>query len=242
MIKLAITGCQGRIGQRLVIFAIGDKDFDLHALLERPDHPNAAETMNGIPISTSHQSLIGTDVLIDFTTPVNTIQNIRFCKEHHIKLVIGTTGFTPSQINDIHSASQIIPIVFSSNMSIGVNILFKTVELLAKETPASYTVKITEAHHIHKKDAPSGTAKTLADIIQTSSTKTVENIESIREGEIVGDHDIIFESPDDILTIRHHAKNRDMFVKGALAAAKFLSTKSSSLFTMADVLNLNRAS
>lgn len=239
MIKLAVTGCQGRIGQRIVILAINDGGFTISALLERPDHPGLGETMNGIKVCASPEALKGSDVLIDFTSPEATLKNVRFCKEHGIKMVIGTTGCTTAQIEEINAAAKAIPIVFSSNMSIGVNILFKIVESLAKTTPSAYRVAITEAHHIHKKDAPSGTAKTLAQIIEKASDKKVGDIESIREGEIVGDHEISFESDEDIITIKHHAKSRDIFVKGALMAAKFLQDKRSGLFSMSDVLHLN---
>lgn len=241
MIKLAVTGCQGRIGQRIVILAINDGGFTINALLERPDHPGLGETMNGVTVSASPEALKGSDVLIDFTSPEATLKNVRFCKEHGIKMVIGTTGCTAAQIEEINAAARVIPIVFSSNMSIGVNVLFKIVESLAKTTPSAYRVAITEAHHIHKKDAPSGTAKTLAQIIEKASDKKIGDIESIREGEIVGDHEICFESDEDIITIKHHAKSRDIFVKGALMAAKFLQDKRSGLFSMSDVLHLNAA-
>lgn len=153
-------------------------------------------------------------------------------------MIIGTTGMGHLEISQIKKASEIIPVVFASNMSIGVNILFKLVQILSLKTPSSYSVKIIEAHHVHKKDAPSGTAKTLAEIIQTHSKRKVTDIESIREGEIVGDHRIIFESPDDTLIIEHHAKTRDIFAKGALVAAKFLINKDKGLFSMQEVLGL----
>lgn len=239
MNNLAIAGCQGRMGKRIVILAIADGNFEISALLEHPNHPAAHETMNGIPISTSLTAIKGCDILIDFTVPENTMKNLLFCREQGIKMVIGTTGLTPEQEEHIKDAAELIPIVYSSNMSIGVNILFKLTEMLAKTTPDEYMVNITEAHHVHKKDAPSGTAKTLAKIIESSSAKKVFHIESIREGEIVGDHDVIFESGEDIIMIRHHAKSRDIFAKGALEAAKFLKDKTSGLFTMKDVLGLN---
>ncbi len=238
MIKLAVTGCQGRMGQRIVILAIQDSDFKIFSLVERPDHPNAHETLNGITMSPDISAIKGCDILIDFTSPDSTIQNLKFCRDHGINMVIGTTGLVPAQMERIKEASKDIAIVFSSNMSIGVNVLFKSVELLAQSTPQEYAVTMTEAHHIHKKDAPSGTAKTLAKIVEDHSSKKVKDIEAIREGEIIGDHEVRFESAEDIITIKHHAKTRDIFAKGALVAAKFLKDKPNGFFSMQDVLGL----
>lgn len=239
MNNLAIAGCKGRMGQRIVVLAITDGHFEVAALLEHPDCLHADETMNGVPIQTSISAIDGCDILIDFTQPAGTIENVRFCKKHGIKMVIGTTGFTAAQEQEISDAAEIVPIVFSANMSVGVNVLFRAVELLARSTPNSYTVQIQETHHAHKKDAPSGTAKTLSNLICAASGKEIGDIESIREGEIVGDHRVTFESDDDIIVIEHHAKTRDIFARGALIAAEFLQDKSKGLFTMRDVLNLN---
>ncbi|MCK4882699.1 MAG: 4-hydroxy-tetrahydrodipicolinate reductase, partial [Candidatus Omnitrophica bacterium] len=171
--------------------------------------------------------------------PGATIANLQACLDHGVKMVIGTTGLTPEQIEKIKSAAEQIPIVFASNMSVGVNILFKLTQIAAEKTGTSYTINISEAHHVHKKDAPSGTAKTLAEIAEKASGTNVENIESIRKDEIIGDHSVVFESGEDIITVSHHAKNRDIFAKGALVAAKFLAGKDKGLFNMQDVLGLN---
>ncbi len=240
MIKLGVSGCQGRMGQSIRRLALEDKAFELTTLLEHKAHPKANETVHNIAISTDNASLNkDTDVLIEFTLPEGTIENLKACVQYGVKMVIGTTGFTPEQIKAIEDASKKIPIVFASNMSVGVNILFKLTQMVAEKTGESYSINMTEAHHIHKKDAPSGTAKTLAEIAEASSGQKVENIDSIREGEIIGDHDVVFESAEDIIKISHHAKNRDIFAKGALVAAKFLANKEKGLFNMQDVLGLN---
>lgn len=236
MIRLAVSGCQGRMGQRIVALAFADKTFKISALLERA---GVSGQVQNIPISPSNESLKGSEVLIEFTTPEATMANLKACVKHKVKMVIGTTGLNEAQKKEIKKASSKIPIVFSSNMSVGVNVFFKIAAMLSEKTPENYTVKITEAHHIHKKDAPSGTAKTIAEVIESASSKKVENIESIREGEIVGDHKVIFESPEDTIIIFHHAKSRDIFVKGSLVAAKFLKKKAKGLFNMQDVLGLN---
>lgn len=238
MIKLAISGCQGRMGQRILSLARDDNAFHITTLLEHKDHPKANEEINGIKISTNNTALNGSDVLIEFTLPEGTLENLHSAVERGVKMVIGTTGLSAAQIKEIEKASEKIAIVFASNMSVGVNLLFKLTEMAASKTQDKYTMNITEAHHVHKKDAPSGTAKTLGEIAESAAGQKVQNIESIREGEMIGDHEIIFESGEDIIKISHHAKNRDIFAKGALIAAKFLIDKDTGLYSMQDVLGL----
>ena len=238
MIKLAVSGCQGRMGQSITRLALTDNEFTLTVLLEHKDHPNADETVHGLKIHTDNIAIKESDVLIEFTTPEATLENLHVCMALDIKMVIGTTGFQPEHIEQIRKTAEQIPIVLASNMSVGVNVLFKLIELTSKKIGQS-AIDIKETHHVHKKDAPSGTAKTMGEIAENHSNQKVRNIDSLREGEVIGDHDIIFETPEDILTIKHHAKTRDMFAKGALTAAKFLQDKSSGLYTMQDVLGLS---
>jgi 4-hydroxy-tetrahydrodipicolinate reductase len=239
MIKLAVSGCQGRMGQSITRLALADSTFKLTTVLERKDHPKAGETIGKIKIGTDNAALKGCDTLIEFTSPEATITNLQACLKYDIKMVIGTTGLQPEQVKVIKKAAEQIPIVFASNMSVGVNILFKLTQIAAEKTGSSYTINLSEAHHIHKKDAPSGTAKTLAEIAEKASGTKVEHIESIREGEIIGDHTVVFESEGDTIAVSHHAKNRDILAKGALVAAKFLAGKKKGLFNMQDVLGLN---
>ncbi len=239
MIKLAVSGCKGRMGESITRLALEDQEFALAALLEREDHPDIGATAHDLTVSADNAALEGCDALIEFTSPGATIANLQACLDHGVKMVIGTTGLAPEQIEKIKSAAEQIPIVFASNMSVGVNILFKLTQIAAEKTGTSYTINISEAHHVHKKDAPSGTAKTLAEIAEKASGTNVENIESIRKDEIIGDHSVVFESGEDIITVSHHAKNRDIFAKGALVAAKFLAGKDKGLFNMQDVLGLN---
>ena len=239
MIKLAISGCQGRMGQRIKLLAFQDRTFKVSALLEHPDHPLFNKKISKLPIySDAFLALKSSNVLIEFTTPEATIEHISACLKNKVNMVIGTTGLNEAEIKTIKAASKKIAIVFSSNMSVGVNILFKLTELTASKTKMLYTINMTEAHHVHKKDAPSGTAKTLAQIAEAASGQKVHNIRSIREGEIIGDHTVIFESEEDIITLTHQAKTRDIFAKGALVAAKFLVKKKNGLFNMQDVLGL----
>jgi len=219
MIQLAVSGAQGRMGQTIINSALSqDVQFQISTLLEHKDHPKAKESVSGIALSTDNSSINGCDVLIEFTTPEATMDNLKACTEHGVKMVIGTTGFNQDQIGEIHKASEKTAIVFASNMSIGVNVLFKLIEVSANKIGAK-KISIQETHHIHKKDKPSGTAKTMADIAEKASGLKVEDISSLREGEIVGNHSITLDSEEDLLEISHQAKNRSMFAKGALTAA-----------------------
>ena len=236
MLKLAVSGCRGRMGQRIADLASQDKQLKVVTLLESPTHPQAHGSIGGIPVNTDASALKGANVLIEFTTTGATLEHLAVCQKLGVKMVIGTTGMTPPQMRQIKKASAKIPIVFSSNMSVGVNIVFSIARELARQTAGKYTIRMSESHHIHKKDAPSGTAKTLAHIVETAAKGKVQDIQSIREGEIIGDHTIIFESPVDTITLTHHAKTRDIFAAGSLVAAKFLAKKKRGLFNMEEVL------
>ncbi|MDP2654566.1 MAG: 4-hydroxy-tetrahydrodipicolinate reductase [Candidatus Omnitrophota bacterium] len=238
MIKLAVSGCQGRMGQRITSLALKDKTFKLSAMMESKGRPDVQNIWQGMPVHFDASALKGSDVLIEFTTPEATLEHLKACQKYGVKMVIGTTGMLPGQIAQVKKAAQKIPIVFSSNMSVGVNIVFSLIQKAAKATGKGYVITIKEAHHIHKKDAPSGTAKTMATLAEEAAGIKVADIQAIREGEIIGDHDITFDSAVDTITIRHHAKTRDIFAEGSLVAAKFLARKKKGLFSMQDVLGL----
>lgn len=177
------------------------------------------------------------DVIIDFTAPVATEQYTKQAVSNKKPLVIGTTGLTSQQEKIIFEASRVIPILYSPNMSVGVNLLFKLIELGSKTFGQEYAIEISETHHIHKKDKPSGTAKKMAEIVE--KTRGIKPpIESNREGEVVGEHTIIFGSEHEHLAILHEALDRKVFAQGALLAAKWILGKSPGLYTMADVLGL----
>jgi len=238
MIKLAISGSQGRMGQRITALALQDKIFKISALLESKNRPDVPLLSHNIPVNFEDAALKGSDVLIEFTTPEATLEHLKACQQYGVNMVIGTTGLTSTQITQIKKASSKIAIVFSSNMSVGVNLVFSLVRQAAQITGKDYSITLSETHHVHKKDAPSGTAKTMAEFAEIHSKTKVKDIASIREGEIIGDHTITFESPVDRLSIHHHAKTRDIFAEGSLVAAKFLSKKKKGLFNMQDVLGL----
>ncbi|OIO79594.1 MAG: 4-hydroxy-tetrahydrodipicolinate reductase [Candidatus Omnitrophica bacterium CG12_big_fil_rev_8_21_14_0_65_43_15] len=223
MIKLAISGYQGKMGQRITALAAEDKEFNITAKIEMND---------------SIEAVKAADVLIEFTSPEATIEHLRACAKLSKSIVIGTTGLSEAQLSEIKLTAKAVPVVYSPNMSVGVNCLFGLVRSAAKKLGLDYEVNIVEAHHAHKKDSPSGTAKRLAQIIKESSGREVKNINAIREGEIIGDHRVIFESSVDKIELFHTAKTRDIFVLGALRAAKFIVGKKPGLYSMEDVLGI----
>ena len=237
-VKLAVSGCCGRMGQRITALALKERIFKISALLEGQNRPDTPAMMHNVPISFSNEVIKGSNVLIEFTVPEATIVNLNACVKYKVNMVIGTTGLTPPQIAQIKKASKKIAIVFSSNMSVGVNVVFGLIRQASQITGKNYEIRLTETHHIHKKDAPSGTAKTMAEVAEQHSKIKVKNIESLRKGEVIGDHTITFESDVDLISLHHHAKTRDSFAEGSLVAAKFLTKKKKGLFNMQDVLGL----
>lgn len=242
MIKLAISGAHGRMGQAIGNLAVKAPDkFKITTLLEHSGHAKLSQGIHGIPVTADNNNLVGCEALIEFTLPEGTLSNLEAAVRHKVPMVIGTTGFSEDQIQKIHEASKSIPIVFASNMSIGVNVLFNLIEQAGQKLRGITDISIGETHHIHKKDAPSGTAKTMKEKADsTSPVKARFDEDKIkREGEVIGYHEITFETEFDTLTIIHNAKDRAMFARGALTAAEFLQDKTSGLYNMQDVLSLN---
>jgi len=224
MIKICISGSKGKMGSRVIALAKDDSEFQVSGEFD---------------IGEKCEELIEKcDCLIEFTAPEATIEHLALCEKNKKAIVIGTTGLSDAEKDRIKKASHNIPVVFSPNMSIGVNVLFKIVEEASKILGSEYKTEILEAHHIHKKDAPSGTAKELARIIKDATKAMDVPIDSVREDEIVGEHTVTFDSPFDLIEITHSAKTRDIFAKGALTAAKFVVSKQSGLFSMKDVLGI----
>ncbi|NQU95218.1 MAG: 4-hydroxy-tetrahydrodipicolinate reductase [Candidatus Omnitrophica bacterium] len=230
MVKIVISGAAGRMGKRIAELARKDTDLGVVAGVELKDNPGLKIVSDLNKIKDEY------DCIIEFTTPKATLEHVKIAKERKKAIVIGTTGLSETQMSEIREASKTIPIVFSPNMSVGVNVLFDLIGKASKVLGKSYKVKIKEAHHVHKKDKPSGTAKLMANIVNEKTGSKNVPVQSVREGEIVGDHDIFFESDVDVLRISHSAKTRDIFVLGALKAAKFVATKKNGLFSMKDVL------
>jgi len=221
-IKLIIVGVKGRMGQRIVDLAKQDASLQFAA---------------GLDVGDSATDLKKGDVAIDFSAPEATLTYLQAAVENGKGYVIGTTGFTGEQDKKIVEASRRIPIVKSSNMSLGVNVFFKAAQQMARALPG-YKVHIQETHHVHKKDAPSGTALQAGGLIERVSPQKV-TYESFREGEVVGDHRIILTGPNDRIELFHHAGSRDIFAAGALVAAKWVHGKKPGLYTMEHVLELS---
>lgn len=238
MIKVGISGSQGRMGQKITGLVLKDPDLRLAVSLEHAGHPDAGKSFHGVSVSTDNNVVKECDVFIDFTLPEATLTNLDACVKHGVAMVIGTTGILPEGVEKIKAAARSVPIVFSSNMSIGVNVLFKVTELVAKQLRGITDITVYEEHHIHKKDKPSGTAKTIAEIAGKASGHPVRFLDPLREGEIIGNHELVFETEFDVFKMYHHAKDRAMFAVGALTAVKFLQGKTAGLYDMQDVLGL----
>ena len=236
VIRLGVSGAFGKMGGLVLSLARQDNDLKITLALEKLGHPLIGEKVADIEVVSNLELINDLDVFIDFSTPEATLEHLSRCLKFKKAMVIGTTGFSEGQKKEIVAASRKIAIVFSPNMSIGVNLLFSLVREASRRLPGDYKVNMIEAHHVHKKDAPSGTAKFLADIIRSERGLEDIDIKSVREGEIVGDHEVIFESPWDTIKLSHVAKTRDIFARGALEAAKFVFRKKNGLFTMADVI------
>ncbi len=248
MIKLVISGACGKMGRRIADLAVEDRSFKIRGAVEAKNSPflgkdyGEALERKRLDVNVSHalsDSLAEMDVLIEFSNPAATIAHLNEVVKVRKRLVVGTTGFSEKDRERIEIASKNIAIVLSPNMSIAVNLLFKLVAETARTLDDSYAVRISEAHHIHKKDAPSGTAKELSRIVKVKNEVFSEiPIESILKDEIVGDHTVTFESDMDRLELTNSAKSRDIFAKVALVAAKYIMSKEKGLYTMKDVLRL----
>jgi 4-hydroxy-tetrahydrodipicolinate reductase len=263
-ISLAIAGAAGRMGKRLVALAAEQPDvFTLTTAIAT--HSSSflgqdAGTLAGIaPLGVAlTASLAGNpDVLIDFTTPAATRTLLPQCVERKIALLIGTTGLTAADQELITQAAETIPVLHATNTSLGVNVLLAVAAQVARQLGDAYDIEIVEAHHNQKKDAPSGTALSLADSIckatgrsldahlthgrhgtETLRKKGTIGMHAVRMGDVVGEHTLFYATPGERIEIRHIASNRDTFARGALRAAAFLARQRPGRYTMKDVLGL----
>lgn len=264
MIKIAITGCGGRMGRTLIEAIQHNKNTILGAASERPDSEflnlDAGELAGVGHLDVKINSEINPDdfdILIDFTRAEPCLAHLALCQKNNKPMVIGTTGFTPEERQTILNASKDIPIVFAPNMSIGVNLTFKLLELVAKTIGEGSDIEIIEAHHRHKVDAPSGTALAMGEVIAktldrdltscavygregVTTERTPETIgfATVRAGDIIGEHTVMFADIGERIEITHKASSRMTFAKGAVRAANWLATQPASLYDMQDVLNL----
>jgi len=235
MIKLGIAGVCGKMGRRIYELASHDKDFEVGLALEKKGTPVIGKELGKIKVSSSPDGLFLVDVFVDFTTPEGTEVNLDYVARYKKALVLGTTGLSETQIQKVEDISKVVPVVFSPNMAIGVNVLFAMLPEIAKRLGPDYSVEIVEAHHRGKKDAPSGTAKKFAQVLADATKKEIPT-HAIRLGDIIGDHTIIFCGNSERIEIKHQAHTRDLFAVGALRAAKWVMGKPPGLYSMQDVL------
>jgi 4-hydroxy-tetrahydrodipicolinate reductase len=224
-VRVLLVGAAGRMGKSVLDLAVADPKIDIVAQCDLGD-----------PIEPAMKNC---DVIIDFSYADAIDEICRAASQHGKSLVIGTTGHSQEQRRTIEKAAESLPIVFASNFSIGVNVLFwltrKAAELLGRD----FSPEIIETHHKMKKDAPSGTAKTLAEALKVAQKIQDEiPIQSIREGEIVGEHTVIFAGPSERLELTHRAASREIFARGALRAANWIMGRPPGLYSMQDVLGL----
>ncbi len=235
MIKLGIAGVCGKMGRRIFELACNDKDFEVALALEKKGLPQIGKELGKVKISSNPDGMFLIDVFIDFTTSEAAGENLDYLAKYRKALILGTTGFNDAQIKKIEEASKVVPIVFSPNMSVGVNVLFEMLPQIAKKLGPDYGIEIVEAHHKAKKDAPSGTAKKFGRILADVTRKEIPT-HAVRLGDIVGDHTIIFCGNSERIEIKHQAHSRDLFALGALKAAKWITGKPAGLYSMQDVL------
>lgn len=264
-VKVAIAGCTGRMGKALLEGVFQSDDLELHAALDHQgsahlgkDAGELAGSACGVKISADFASVLkGADVLIDFTRPEGTLDHIAACQKLGVSIVIGTTGFTAQQKALLGAAAQNIGVVFAPNMSVGVNLTFKLLEMASRVLSHGFDIEIVEAHHRHKVDAPSGTALGMGEVIAKTLGRDLEKcavygregitgerdpstigFATVRGGDIVGDHTVMFAGTGERIEITHKASSRATFALGALRAARFLKVNKAGMYDMQDVLGL----
>lgn len=265
MLKVVIAGASGRMGQALLEGIFADVELQLHGAIDRADSPrighDAGEPFGRVTgvkiVADIAAALNGADVLVDFTRPEASMEYLAACEKAGVKLVMGTTGFSPEQKHQIEATSEKIAVVFAPNMSVGVTLLINLVQAAAKVLADGYDVEIIEAHHRHKVDAPSGTALRLGEAAASALGRDLQScavygregvtgerdantigFATVRGGDVVGDHTVLFAGTGERVELTHKASSRATFALGALRAAKYLDDKRTGLFDMQDVLGL----
>ena len=253
-IKLAITGCMGRMGQQLIKTAKKDKSIRLVSLTE---NRLIKRKVSGImPELNTEKALNKADVVIDFTSPECTFEVLKIASKLKKRVIIGTTGFSKNEEELIKKFSKRIPILKAGNMSLGINLLMYLTEITSSSLGNNYLSKVFEVHHKHKKDYPSGTALMLGKGVASGKNKDFYkmigkkflnkknfpygkkiNFNSIRKGEVIGEHEVTFSSGKEIITLNHEAFDRALYSEGAITAAKWIMNKKQGLYSMRNLLN-----
>jgi len=266
MINVLIAGAAGRMGRRIGFMVNEHKDLTVAGGFELPDNPLVGSDLGelggygstGVTVAPSLESIISQgDVIIDFTFHESTMKIARIAAQHKTAMVIGTTGLSQANLDELAELSKNFPCVQAPNMAVGVNVLFKVAGKVAEVLGDAYDIEIVEAHHRMKKDAPSGTALKLGEMVAAGVNRNLDEvgvysrhgiigertdqeigIQTIRGGDIVGEHTVYYCGPGERLEITHRAHNRDNFAKGAAIAAAWVTDKANGMYTMFDVLGL----
>jgi len=264
-LRICIAGASGRMGHMLIEAVLAAEDCVLSGALDVAGHPCIGTDAtafvgrdSGVQITADLSvGLQGSDVLIDFTRPEGTLAHLAVCRQLGVQLVIGTTGFTEAQKAVITQAAAEVAIIMAPNMSVGVNVTLRLLQMAAQALATGYDVEIIEAHHRHKVDAPSGTALKMGEVIAAATGRTLQEcavyaregltgerdpstigFSAIRGGDIVGDHTVLFAGIGERIEITHKSSSRTTYAQGSLRAARFLRGKSPALYDMFDVLGL----
>jgi len=262
-LKIAIAGASGRMGRALLESVLQARDLKLAAALERPGHASlgkdAGELVGspcGVKITDDPAQAAGAcDVFVDFTLPAGTMEHVAACRKRGARMVIGTTGFSDAQKQDIAAAARDAAVVMAPNFSVGVNVALRLLDIAARALDKGYDVEIFEAHHRHKVDAPSGTALRMGEVVAQALGRDLKKVAvygregvtgerkddtigftTVRGGDVVGDHSVMFIGAGERLEVSHRATSRANFANGALRAARWVAVKKSGLYDMADVL------
>ncbi len=266
MIKVIVCGGCGKMGSKVAQLIYKNKDMELVGIIESPSHPGIGKDWGttvglgktGITIKDNLEEIIqNTDQIVEFTNPKVSLQHLEIVSKYKKAMIMGTTGFSSEEIEKIKKLAQGIPFLLSPNMSLGVNLLFKLAAEVATALGDDYDIEIIEAHHRFKKDAPSGTAKKLAQEIARAKNINLGEvaiygregmigerkrgeigIHSIRSGDITGEHTVMFTTLGERLELTHKAHSRDTFAYGTIQAIKFLKDKPTGFYEMKDVLNI----
>ena len=264
-LAVAVAGASGRMGRMLIEAVVRADDCRLSGALDVSGSPGLGQDAaaflgadSGVRVTSDlRQGLVGAQVLIDFTRPEGTMAHLALCRERGVSAVIGTTGLSAEQKNEIARIAQHVAIVMAPNMSAGVNVVFKLLDMAARALSEGYDIEIIEAHHRHKVDAPSGTALQMGEVVARALGRDLASsavygregvtgerdpstigFSSLRGGDIVGDHTVLFAGTGERIEITHRAASRATYAQGSLRAARFLVGKRHGLFDMHDVLGL----
>jgi 4-hydroxy-tetrahydrodipicolinate reductase len=260
--RVAVAGASGRMGRMLVEAVVASADLELggafdvagSALIGEDATAFLGRPSGVIVVADPRAALAGADVLIDFTRPEGTLAHLALCRELGVSAVVGTTGFDAAQKAEIAAHAEHVAIVMAPNMSVGVNVVLELLDVAARALAEGYDVEIVEAHHRHKIDAPSGTALKMGEVVAAAQGRSLESVAaydrnglrrpgtigfaSVRGGDIVGDHTVLFAGPGERIEITHRSSSRATYAEGSLRAARFLAGRRSGLFGMEQVLGL----